>query len=190
MRGQPHGSRAVVGVNQRVFGQPKLSAEAAPCARSERRSAPTRSSPRPENGSSSRRCEGQANSSTGESRPSAPERIRFSPYPYRCRDGHPPAGRAAPRPPKDIRPSPGCPPVLECRVREPILQLRLQRHSKAEQGNLQPHPANRLRFRIGANAQHVGARLNGHRGQRLQPMSIGIRLTTQSLEGATSRRRV
>ena len=57
-----------------------------------------------------------------------------------------------------------------------LLHLRFERHSQPEQWNFKPEPANRLRFRIGADAEHVGAGLHGDGSQRLKPVTVSIGL--------------
>ena len=106
----------------------------------------------------------------------APGRIRFSPSRCRYRDGRRPAGRAALPPPTTRPPPPAAHLFLHVELPNRLLHLRFERHSQPQQGNFQPDPANRLRFRIGADAEHVGARLHRNRSQRLEPMAVGIGL--------------
>jgi hypothetical protein len=64
--------------------------------------------------------------------------------------------------------------LLNVELSNSLLHFRLERHPESKQGNVQPKPTNRLRFGVGANAEHVGAGLNRNGTERFESVTVGI----------------
>jgi hypothetical protein len=66
--------------------------------------------------------------------------------------------------------------LLNVEPSERLFHFGFESHSESEQRNLEAEPTNRLRFGIGANANHVRAGLHGHGRESLEPMTVSIGL--------------